>query len=175
MAAPITPNRCGSWRLTLTISLLLGAGVVAGRQLVNHAAYYTEFSASPAAAASRIAPLLNGFTARDFGDVVFLNDVALNAGPRPELFIVADNTGTQMLVAWDAPKGFQYSNSTTVDVQGTLRQLPTAEVLEKVWKLTKNQAEALVKQKVYISAESVQKQRQDLNPGASTATTPPAS
>lgn len=111
---------------------------------------------------SCIRPLLTGDIAAEIGDMVFLNDVRLQPGPEPKLFVVSDATGTRMLVALDAANRAIRATPMAVDIKGLVRRLPASGILRKQWKFTKNQVQFFGPQKIYIAAEYVRRQNQDL-------------
>ncbi|MGC2195581.1 MAG: hypothetical protein WA628_12960 [Terriglobales bacterium] len=148
--------------VVLAITLLLCIGFVAARGLIN-AAMGNDVQFSPAQGSSTpsaIGSLLAGNTSAEIGDMVFLNNVRLQAGPTPDLFVVSGRRGAQMLMSLEASKEFQAVPG-DVDIKGTIRRLPALEVLRKGWRLSKDQLHFFGRQHVYIAAEYVKEQNRD--------------
>jgi hypothetical protein len=108
--------------------------------------------------ASRLAPLLVSNVSAEIGDMVFLNDVRLDTGPTPKLFVITGSNRLQMLVTLQTNKIANHPFSKTVDVKGILRRLPAPKVLRKEWMLSKEQIDSFERQGVYIAAESIRGQ-----------------
>ena len=149
--------------ISLVTPLLLCVGVVAAlwgadRVLVSAMDYS---SAGGASTPSCISSLLAGDVAAEIGDMVFLNDVRLQAGPSPQLFVVSGAKGTRMLIALDAAEGPRQAEPMTVDIKGLIRRLPASAILRRQWKLTKDQIQHFGPQQIYIAAEYARGQNQD--------------
>lgn len=86
-----------------------------------------------------------------------MNNVQLQAGPKPGSFVVSGARGIRMLVSLESPKEFQAVPG-NVDIKGTIRRLPALEVLRKGWRLSKDQLHFFGRQKVYIAAYYVKEQ-----------------
>ena len=145
--------------VALAATLLLCLGFIAAGRLVN-AALANGFEFSPvegSSTSSAIGSLLVGNPSAEIGDAVFLNDVRLQAGPKPDVFVVSGTKGVRMLVALEAPKGFHVVPG-SVDIKGTIQRLPALEVLRKGWRLSKDQVHFFRKQQVYIAADYVKEQ-----------------
>lgn len=145
--------------ILLAIVFLLCIAVVQGRRLLN-AAIVNNIEFSPvegSSVPSAKGSLLIGSTSAEIGDAVFLNNVQLQAGPKPGLFVVSGARGVRMLVSLEATKEFQLVPG-TVDVKGTIRRLPAFEVLRKGWKLSIDEVHSFGKQQVYIAADYVKEQ-----------------
>ncbi len=145
--------------IVVAIAFLLCIGFIAARRLIN-VAIANDVGFSPVegnTAPSAIGSLLVGNISAEIGDAVFLNNVRLQAGPKPNLFVVSGVKGIRMLVSLESPKEFQAVPG-SVDIKGTLRQLPALEVLRKGWRLTKDQVHFFGKQQVYIAADYVKEQ-----------------
>ena len=143
----------------LVIPFLLCTGFVAAGRLIN-AATENDMESSPvevSSAPSAIGSLLVGNPSAEIGDAVFLSDVRLQAGPKPNLFVVSGATGVRMLVSLEDAKEFQAVPG-NVDIKGTIRRLPAPEVLRKRWGLNKDEVHFFGKQHVYIAAEYVKEQ-----------------
>jgi hypothetical protein len=144
------------------VTLLLCVGFIGARRLIS-AAIENDIDFSPSEGSSppsAIGSLLAGNTSAEIGDVVFLNNVRLRAGPTPDLFVVSGGKGVRMLVVLEGTKEFR-AVSGDVDIRGTIRQLPALQVLRKGWKLSKDQLYFFGKQQVYIAAESVKEQNRN--------------
>lgn len=139
--------------VVLAITLMFCIGFIGARGLINTAMEnYLEVSAADGSSPpSAIGSLLAGDTSAEVGDMVFLNNVRLQAGPTPDLFVVSGAKGVRMLVSVEATKQFQ-AVQVDVDIKGTLRRLPALKVLRKGWKLGKDQLHLFGKQQVYIAA-----------------------
>lgn len=145
--------------IILAITFLLCIAVIQGRRLIN-AAIANDIEFSPvegSSVPSAIGSLLVGSTSAEIGDAVFLNNVRLQAGPRPGLFVVSGARGVRMLVSLEAAKEFQLVPG-KVDIKGTIRRLPAFEVLRKGWKLSKDEVHFFGKQQIYIAADYVKEQ-----------------
>ncbi len=92
------------------------------------------------------------------GDMVYLNDVMLSAGPREGVFVVSGAMDSRMLVVFDLPNSFVHRGPITVDIKGLIRRLPSPAMLRKDWKLNKEQVRAFAGQEIYIAAEYVKEQ-----------------
>ena len=143
-------------------TLLLSMVVLVVRWGVNRVIVNdVDFSSGQSATTpSSIRPLLAGDVAAEIGDMVFLNDVRLQAGPQPQLFIVSGAEGTQMLIRLDSANRSIGAVAMKVDIKGMLRRLPAPEMLRKEWKLTKNQLHLFGQQQIYIAAEYAKGQSQ---------------
>jgi len=159
--------------LVLAAISLVCLGIFGGRRFINHVmSYDVDFSpATTTSTASSIGSLLHGEMAAQVGDMVFLNDVRLEALPQSHLFIVSGVNGAQMLVSLEAPKDFQ-TLPAAVDLRGTIRRLPGLRALQKTWKLTKDQARTFATQHIYLSAEYVKSQPENTTLNASEGAPP---
>ncbi|MGC2184640.1 MAG: hypothetical protein WA637_15275 [Terriglobales bacterium] len=92
------------------------------------------------------------------GDMVYLNDVVLSAGPNKDLFVVSGAMDSRMLVVFDLPNSLVQRTPVTVDIKGLIRRLPSPAMLRKDWKLNKEQVRAFAGQEIYIAAEYVKEQ-----------------
>ncbi|MGH9502828.1 MAG: hypothetical protein ACRD20_08260 [Terriglobales bacterium] len=110
---------------------------------------------------SSLGALLTGNVGGEPGDMVFLNNVRLFAGPKPTLCIVSGAEGLQMLVVLEAPDLVAGHLPMTVDIKGLIRRLPSLAVLRKQWNLSKDQIQTFEKQRIYIAAERVWLQNED--------------
>jgi hypothetical protein len=139
--------------------LLVCFGFIGAGRLVNVAiANDLGFSTAQArSTSSAIGSLLVGNPSAEIGDAVFLNDVRLQAGPKPDLFVVSGAKGVRMLVSLESPQGFQFVPG-SFDIKGTIRRLPTLEVLRKEWRLSKDEVHFFRKQQVYIAADYIREQ-----------------
>jgi hypothetical protein len=90
------------------------------------------------------------------GDVVFLNDVHLEEGPKPDIFLVSGAHGIRMLVVSDDEKSTRKPG--IADIRGEIRRLPSAQILRKQWRLSRDEAEHFADQQIYIAAEYVKGQ-----------------
>ena len=142
--------------LLLSVVVFVAAWAV-NRVIVNDMDFSSGEATSPP---SCIRPLLAGDVAAEIGDMVFLNDVRLKAGPEPQLFIVSGAEGTQMLIRLDSSNGSIRATPMKVDIKGLLRRLPAPGMLRKEWKLTKRQIHFFGHQQIYIAAEYAKGQDQ---------------
>lgn len=156
------------WRQFLTRQYLViavsGLLFVAGSLLVW--GYYRTMERriwlSPTAAVSTpssIGPLLGANAQGTFGDMVFLHNVLLEAGPTPDVFVLSGAENLRMLLVSNAPNSFAEHTPITVDIKGLIRRLPSSATLRKEWKLTKEQIHLFGQQQIYIAAESVKEQQ----------------
>lgn len=144
------------------VTLLLCIGVMGAWGLIN-AVVENDIkfsSAEGSSTASAIGSLLAGDAPGDIGDMVFLSNVRLQAGPTPDLFVVSGARGARMLVYWEATKQVQAVQG-DVDIKGIIRRLPAPKVLRKGWRLSKDQVHLFGKQQVYIAAEYVKEQNRN--------------
>lgn len=140
------------------MTLLLCVGLMGVGRLISAAEDDVDFSPSVVSSSpSAIGSLTAGNPSADIGDMVFLNNVQLQAGPRPDLFVVSGARGVRMLVSFEAAKKFQ-AVPAEVDIKGTIRRLPGLVALRKGWRLSKDQIHSFGKQRVYIAAEYVRVQ-----------------
>ena len=153
-----TRRACRASLIVLAMTLLC-IGLIAALRLIN-TAMENDIELSPAersSAPSAIGSLMVGNPSAEIGDMVFLNDVRLQAGPKPDLFVVSGSRGVRMLVSLEAAKEIQAAPG-KVDIKGTIRQLPTLQVLRKGWRLNKDQVHFFGKQQVYIAADYMKEQ-----------------
>ena len=114
------------------------------------------FSANAATATpSSITPLLGKNAAAALGDMVYLNNVLLQAGPKPNIFVISGAHKAEMLIVSDLPTSLAGRTPITVDIKGLIRRLPSRTTLRRSWKLSTDQVHAFEKQQIYIAAESV--------------------
>ena len=149
-------------RASLIASVLLCIGIMVAWRSINAAMEnHTELSpAYDSSAPSAIGSLLSGNTSTEIGDAVFLNNVRLQAGPKPGLFVVSGARGVRILLSLEAPKE-SLPVPGRFDIKGTIRRLPPLQVLRKGWKLSKDQAHFFGKQHVYLAGEYVKEQNRD--------------
>jgi hypothetical protein len=133
---------------------LIGAGRFVNAAIADDLGFSTVEASSTSSA---IGSLLVGNPSAEIGDAVFLNDVRLQTGPKPDLFVVSGAKGVRMLVSLEGPKGFQVVPG-SVDIKGTIRRLPGPGVLRKEWRLSKDDVHFFRKQQVYIAADYVREQ-----------------
>lgn len=120
----------------------------------------TDFSADKdRTIPSALGSLLVG-TSAEVGDIVFLSNVRLQAGPKPELFVVSGASGTRILVSLETPKQSKLVPG-NVDLRGTIRRLPGLEVLRKTWRLSKDQADFFGSEQFYIAADYIKDQHRN--------------
>jgi hypothetical protein len=146
--------------ILFSMTVLLSAGILAAwRALDTAVASDTDFPTSEGPATeSRLAPLMISNVSAEIGDMVFLNNVRLDVGPTPKLFVVTGSSGLQMLVASEANKSANQPFSEHVDIKGTIRRLPASGILRKEWMLSKEQIDRFKRQGVYIAAEFIRAQ-----------------
>ena len=142
--------------ITTGLLLVLGAAIVwhnwdpiTERDMAARAALNTP---------SSIASLLRENAKAMPGDMVYLNDVVLSAGPKKDVFVVSGAMGSRMLVVFDLPNSFVHRAPVTVDIKGLIRRLPSPAMLRKDWKLNKEQVRDFASQEIYIAAEYVKGQ-----------------
>ena len=92
------------------------------------------------------------------GDMVYLNDVLLTAGPTKDVFVISGAMNSRMLVVFDLPTSLVGRAPVTVDIKGLIRRMPSPAMLRKDWKLSKDQLRAFAGQEIYIAAEGVKEQ-----------------
>jgi hypothetical protein len=150
------------WRALIILVTVLVAGAVAWRVTSgmierDMGMSRNEVESTP----SSIASLLGKSAGGDVDDMVFLNDVRLQAGPKPHVFVVSGAKGIRMLVVSEGGILAGEHMPTTVDIKGRICRMPSLAILRKAWKLSKDQIRIFGHQKVYIAAEYVK--RQELN------------
>ena len=94
------------------------------------------------------------------GQLVFLNDVKLEAGPAKGVYFVVGAEGTTMLVL-AAATSVSAAPHDRVDVNGTVRRLPSEWVMRKQWKLSAMQLKRLQAQKMFVEAASIDAETAD--------------
>jgi hypothetical protein len=142
--------------LTLTVALILVLGALTARSVVR--AMDRDGGNSTAGSASipsSIEPLLAGENRAEPGDVVFLNKVRLQAGPKPGIVIVSSDKGTRMLVIWQSAGSTAAQPPSVANIEGQVRRLPSAAVLRKDWKLNNDEIRSFSQQQIYIAAEYI--------------------
>lgn len=123
----------------------------------NIGTYPDDIVSSPSA----IGSLLGWSVDDEVGDMVFLNDVRLEAGLKPHVFVVSGFKGVRMLVVSGDEALPPEQRPVTVDIKGRIRQMPSLAFLQKKWKLSKDQIRIFGRQKIYIAAEYVKEQDQN--------------
>jgi hypothetical protein len=140
----------------LGIAVLLGSGIFVGWRVVDEAVADVYFStATTHASSSSINSLLIDNVTAEIGDMVFLNDVKLAAGPKGRLFVISDSGGKRMLVALKGAQKLTEPLPLVVDIKGIIRSLPAPQILRREWMLSKEQIEAFGPQHIYIDAEYI--------------------
>lgn len=147
--------------ITPVMTLLFCVGVIAAWWAAERvmASDVDSGSTGEVSIPARLAPLLGGDVDSEIGDMVFLNDVRLEAGPGPQLFFVSGAMGTRMLVRVDTASEPRPATPMTVDIKGVLCRLPGPAILRRGWKLTRDQIQVFGQQQIYIAAEYVKGQR----------------
>jgi hypothetical protein len=85
--------------------------------------------------------------------IVFFNDVRLEPGPTDDIYYAVGAAGDRILVVSQGKKAS--SDTDQVDIQGTVRSLPTSSTLTKKWKLDKQELKAVRDQGIYIEAAEI--------------------
>jgi hypothetical protein len=147
---------------TIPILVITGLLFALGAAIVWHEwDPIRERSLASAAASntpSSIDSLLSENAKAILGDMVFLNDVVLTAGPKKGVFVVSGAMNSRMLVVFDLPNSLVGRSPVTVDIKGLIRRLPSSATLRKNWKLSQDQLHAFAGQEIYIAAENVKEQ-----------------
>jgi hypothetical protein len=115
-----------------------------------------EPSATSDPVPSSLATLVAIKASSSLGEVVFLNDVKVERGPKPGIFIVRGTQGNRILVVADDLQ--ETSGFSNADVRGQIRKLPSVPTLRKEWRLSKEQAHEFADDQIYIAAEYVKPQ-----------------
>ena len=140
----------------------IGALFVIGVAIIWHhwGLEIDNFAPSNAASStpSSVATLLGKNAHAAVGDMVYLNEVVLRPGPKPNLFVISGAKNERMLVFSDLPNSFVDHTALTVDIKGLIRPMPSRTTLRKTWKLNQEQLRFFGNQGVYIAAESVKQQ-----------------
>ena len=159
MFEPTKARRLWPLVMLLTTIALVG-GAVAGRRLWGtmdeDVDSFTDTLVSPP---SSIGSLIGGNAGGEIGDMVFLNQVQLRAGPHPNVFVIFGAKGNRMLVVSEPGFSPLPRAPITVDIKGRIRALPPLAILRRQWKLTKDQIQSFGRQQVYIAAESIHEQK----------------
>jgi hypothetical protein len=153
-------SRRASWPILFVVAVILVASVgaiEAWRTADSYAAEADLSSEDVPATASCLASLLTGDPRAETGDMVFLNDVKLKPGPKPQLFIAIGAKGDRLLVRWEGKRQTDQPTPVIVDITGIIRQMPTPRILHTEWLLSKKEIEVVGRQSVYIAAQSVTK------------------
>lgn len=152
-------SRKTHWQLLilLIVTLLLSGGVTAAWRAIDKAiASDADFSTDEVpTTVSRLAPLVVSNVSVEIGDMVFLNNVRLDVGPKPNLFVVTGSNGLRMLVTLETNDRPSAPLPKSVDVKGIIRRLPAPRILRKEWTLSTDQIDHFGRQGVYIAAESI--------------------
>jgi hypothetical protein len=90
------------------------------------------------------------------GQVVFLNDVRYEPGPKTDVFFVVGSNGTRLLATGGAQA--QINPGALVDVRGVMRRVPPMRTLRNEWKLSASDARLVAEQRVYLEADTVHPQ-----------------
>ena len=145
--------------ILLTTVALVG-GAVAGRRLWGTMDEDVDsFADTLVSPPSSIGSLVGGNAAGEIGDMVFLNQVQLRAGPQPNVFVIFGAKGNQMLVVSEPGFSPPHRSPIKVDIKGRIRTLPPLATLRRQWKLSKDQMQNFGRQQAYIAAGSICEQK----------------
>jgi hypothetical protein len=138
--------------------LVLGFWVITlagGYLLVRHAMDDSHTAVSNVVNVPTKVGLLFSFDDRSdvVNNIVFFNDVHLQAGPTADLYYAVGAAGNRVLVSSQGSKSVPENGQ--VDIKGTVRYLPTSYTLKKKWKLTKEEIKAAREQGIYIEADQI--------------------
>jgi hypothetical protein len=105
---------------------------------------------------SSVSALLTSRPEELAGHLVFLNDVRVEPGPKPNVFFVAGAGGDRLLVVTDTPATLPPGS--VVDISGEMHKVPSRQVLRTDWKLSASEAKAISQERVYLAADTVRHQ-----------------
>jgi hypothetical protein len=108
-------------------------------------------------APSAVDSLLAAKTDDIVGQMVFLNNVTVAPGARPDVFFAIGSQGKKILVIGRA-QGPIAANA-KVDVQGAIRKVPSARVLRTDWQLSRAEVRLVTEQGIYIAADRIRPER----------------
>jgi hypothetical protein len=89
--------------------------------------------------------------------IVYFNDVKIEPGPTDDLYFAVGANGHRVLVVATGSK--TPTDADAVDIQGTVRTVPPMTTLTRKWKLTKEDAERVKRQGIYIEADQIKPDR----------------
>ena len=151
-------TRVSTLRFGAIVAVFIAVATViswaAWNSFVAHAAGTS--SDSVVSTPSSLASLTGANVEGSIDEMVFLNDVKIQAGPTPTTFVAKDAEGNQLLVM-SATEKPQALIGKTVDINGTIRRLPNQATLRNAWKLSKQQIRSLGEQRIYLSAEYIKR------------------
>lgn len=103
-----------------------------------------------------LSPLIAGKSSGTAGEIVYLTEVVLKAGPGSKMFFLTGKQGTQILTVADGAHLLAVPGE-TVDVKGTIRNTPPVDVLRREWKLNRTEATQVSQLPIYIESNSIRK------------------
>ena len=158
----------------VVVAVLLGScGILASRWVLN-ALKDQDFSLSSpnsVSTPSAVGSLLGPNPDAAVGDMIFLNDVAIQPGPRPAIFIVRGAQAHQLLVVSENAKP-PTAAAPVVDIKGTLRRLPNRSTLKKAWKLNRDEIRVFGQQRVYLAADSIREEERGVDSQVNSTSVP---
>jgi len=89
------------------------------------------------------------------GQIVFLNSVKIEPGPRDKTVYAVGPNGGKMLVVLNEPLEKPPTPQARFDVKGSVERTPTARTMRKKWKMKKDEASEVQKVGVYLEGETV--------------------
>jgi hypothetical protein len=113
-------------------------------------------------ASSRIGPFLKEIQGKAvYGELVFLNDVKLEAGPKKNILYVLGKNGVRLLVLAESSRWIPGEPDDLHDVTGSLQNPPATSYMRRNWGLSKAEAETVREQGVYLLANAIREGQRD--------------
>lgn len=111
---------------------------------------------------SRIGPFLKQIQGKAvYGQLVFLNDVELEPGPKKNILYVLGKNGVRLLVLAESSHWSPGEPGDLHDVTGSLQNPPAASYMRRNWGLSKAEAETVREQGVYLLANAIREGERD--------------
>ena len=105
---------------------------------------------------SRIGPFLEQIKGKPvYGQLVFLNDVKLEAGPKENVAYVLGKNDVRLLVVTDSSRWSPGEPNDLHDVTGSLQDPPSTSYMRRNWGLSKAEAQTVREQGVYLHANTI--------------------
>ena len=143
--------------ILLALAIPICGGAIAAWRAINRVtASEIDFSTEDVPTTeSSLGPLMGENVSVEIGDMVFLNHVGLDVGPKPDLFVVSGSKGVRMLVTIETDHRPSLPLPRVVDVKGIVRRLPAPRILRKEWMMSKEEIDRFEREGVYIAAASI--------------------
>ncbi|MGE5113397.1 MAG: hypothetical protein ACM3JB_21235 [Acidobacteriaceae bacterium] len=123
---------------------------------------FDSHNVSRESTSSRIGPFLKQIQGKAiYGQLVFLNDVRLEPGPKKNIFYVLGKNSVRLLVLAESSHWSPGKPDDLHDVTGSLQDPPATSYMRRNWGLSKAEAETVREQGVYLLANAIREGQRD--------------